>query len=673
MSILIDKTDANGRYVKDSVKEIKANPKKDVLSTYFPTPEEVEARNLILKDFRLGWQTMHLQRPELNDLSLYQRHVIDMLAFNTYQENDGAPAMEDRLGGWKSQAMRPVIRNKAVSIAAHETARLTIPKIFAYNNQNDEQEDSAKVMSYLVDWAREQANYSHMSLFRVIQSLYSPISWGLSEYTEVYRSIKDERGADGKWSYKEVLDEDESGFKHTPIPTDQVYFGNFYERDCQKQDFLLLRRIISYDRVKLKYGKLKNFENVKPGVVVTMDDANKGFYQVYDPHMRQEDVEELIYWRKSTDVKLIMLNGILCGECDEANPRNDKQYPFDKFYYLPINERCIAGKSLVFAMQSDANITNTLYQMVIDGTYLNLFPPTVQTGSDKVGADVMIPGMNIAFSDKDVEIKTLRTADGNSLSVAMNTLEKVERSISETSQDPIQQGQIAPGGGASTAYEISRIEQNAATVLGLSMKFIAQHAIDYGRLLVSDVLQYLTIVDVESITENKGLLYKTFFAREPGKNGKMNKISFSNDMPDTMTDDEKLAMSYEILKKQGGIKSNTTLWQVNPALFRNLKYINTVDSDVMNPRSTDLIRAFDLETYDRAIANPVADQEKIFVDLLMSTNPKTSRDPKAYVKKEEVLPPQMMQQQTNGGSAPAPIGNPSPAKVQNQNKLPQNI
>lgn len=672
MSILQDKTDANGRYVKDSVKEIKPNTKKDALSTYFPTPEEVEARNQILKDFRLGWQTMHLQRPELNDLSLYQRHVIDMLAFNTYQENDGAPAMEDRLGGWKSQAMRPVIRNKAVSIAAHETARLTIPKIFAYNNQNDEQEDSAKVMSYLVDWAREQANYSHMSLFRVIQSLYSPISWGLSEYTEVYRSIKDERGPDGKWNYKEVLDEDESGFKHTPIPTDQVYFGNFYERDAQKQDFLLLRRIISYDRSKLKYGKLKNFEHVKPGIVVTMDDANKGFYQVYDPHMRQEDVEELIYWRKSTDVKLTMLNGILVGECDEANPRNDKQYPFDKFYYLPINERCIAGKSLVFAMQSDANITNTLYQMVIDGTYLNLFPPTVQTGSDKVGADVMIPGMNIAFSDKDVEIKTLKTADGNSLSVAMNTLEKVERSISETSQDPQQQGQSGSGP-ASTAYEISRIEQNAATVLGLSMKFIAQHAIDYGKLLVSDVLQYLTIVDVESITENKGLLYKTFFAREPGKNGKMNKISFSNDMPETMTDDEKLAMSYEILKKQGGVKSNTTLWQVNPALFRNLKYINTVDSDVMNPRSTDLIRAFDLETYDRAIANPVADQEKIFVDLLMSTNPKTSRDPKAYVKKEEIIMPQPTNTPGQVGSAPAPLGTPSPAKVQQQNKLPQNI
>ena len=150
------------------------------------------------------------------------------------------------------QFLVQVIRRFTRKFQANPT---TIPKIFAYNNQNDEQEDSAKVMSYLVDWAREQANYSHMSLFRVIQSIYSPISWGLSEYTEVYRQIKDEK-VNGKWTYKEILDEDESGFKHTPIPTDQVYFGNFYERDCQKQDFLLMRRIISYDRAKLKHGKI---------------------------------------------------------------------------------------------------------------------------------------------------------------------------------------------------------------------------------------------------------------------------------------------------------------------------------------------------------------------------------------------------------------------------------
>ena len=672
MSIIQDTVDPKtNRYVKDSAKVRTAGKKPDEKSKseYAPTDEEKLVIASFLKDFRNGWQTMHLPRPEFNDLSLYQRHVVDMLAFNTYQENDGSPMMEDRLGGWKSNAIRPIIRNKAVSIAAHETARIIVPKVFAYNNDNDEQEDSAKVMGYLVDWAREQANYPHMALFRVFASLYSPISWGYSEYTEVFRKVRD-----GNGGFIEVIDEDESGFKHLPVSTDQVYFSNFYEREVQKQDFIVMRRIISYDKFCAKYptSKYPNAVHVHPGIIVTMDDANRGYYKVYDPHMRGDDVEELIRWRKNAsndfeiDSRGVMVNGILLK--NTANPRADHQFPFDAFYYLPINERCIAGKSLVFALQSDATIVNTLYQIYIDGEILKRFPPVITTGSDKVGVDVFVPGLNLSFADENVKINPINNVVGESNSL-MTALEKVEASVSESSQGAVQQGQETPGT-PSTAYEISRIEQNAATVLGLSMKFIAQHAINYGKLLMSDVLQYMTVADVSKITGDGGLTYKTFYAKEPGAAGKQNKISFDSSMPDTMTEEEKMDMSFKLLEAQGGISSNTTLWKVNPVLFREFKYKFTIDSDVLNPRSADLIRAFDLETYDRAIASSVADQEKIFTDLLMATNPKTARDPKSYVKKEEPVPvgPEMVV-----GSNPQPGQASMPKPATGAKGLPQNI
>ena len=102
MSIITDKVDAsNNRYVKDSAQVRKPDANKDVLSTYQPTDEQRKIINNILLDFRNGWQTMHLPRPEFNDTSLYQRFIMDMLAFNTYQENNGNPMQEDRLGGWK--------------------------------------------------------------------------------------------------------------------------------------------------------------------------------------------------------------------------------------------------------------------------------------------------------------------------------------------------------------------------------------------------------------------------------------------------------------------------------------------------------------------------------------------------------------------------------------------
>lgn len=660
MSIIYDKTDQKTqRYVKDSakVRSVDSKDKKLTPSDYHPTDLEKKCRLEILNDFKNGWQTMHLPRPEFNDLSLYQRHITDMLSFNTYQENDGQPMLEDRLGGWRSTAMRPVQRNKAVSIAAHMTARQLVPKIFAYDEADESQEDSAKVMSYLVDWAREQANYPFMALHRTITSLYSPISWGYSEYSEVMRSEQDGANEDGSPNYKYVVDEENSGFKHTPVSTDQVFFPDFYTRDCQQQDFIIFRRIISYDKFCSKYSKTQypNAKFVTPGIQIVMDDANRGFYQMYDPHMRKEDVEEVVRWRKSTDSKDILVNGILITKPWAPNPRQDHQYPWDCFYYLPINERCIAGKSLVFALGPESDLLNTQYQIINDANYLNLFPPTVTTGSDKVGMDVIVPGLNLAFSDPDVKITPTKVADGGAIQIAMKVMDQVEKSLQESSQDPIQQGQ-KPDGQPSTAYEISRIEQNAATVLGLTMKFMANsHVIPYGKLLLSDILQYTTVADAAKTTGEGGLVYKTFFSKEPGEGGKMNKIVFDGSMPDTMTEDEKMKLSYDLLVKQGGTRANLKLWKANPSLFREYKYSFTIDADVLNPRSAELTRAFDLETYDRAINSPVADQEKLFTDLLMGSNPKTARDPKNYVTK---APPPAAPgaeapapgQQTNGGS-----------------------
>jgi hypothetical protein len=666
MSIILDKVEPKtGRYVKDSAKVMSSTSKKDAVSFYNPTDEEKQCRIEILNDFRLGWQTMHLPRPELNDYSLYQRHIVDMLSFNSYQENDGNPMMEDRLGGWRSKAMRPLQRNKAISIAAHMTARQLVPKIFAYNDEDEEQEDSAKVMSYLVDWAREQAEYPYKALYRTIAALYSPISWGYTEYVQTYRKVKDVK-VNGKWTYKQVLDESDSGHQHMPVATDQVFFPNFYERDPQRQDFIIYRSVISYNRFQAEYpvAQFPNAVHVKPGVVIVMDDANSGFYQVYDPHMRQHEVEKVIRWRKSTDSKDVLVNGVLMTEAYAENKRIDHQYPWDCFYYLPINERCIAGKSLVFALGPESNLLNTQYQMINDANFLNLFPPTVTSGSDKAGVDVMVPGLNLAFADKDVQISTLRTANDQTIQTAMNVMQNVEKSLSESSQDPIQAGQQNQGP-ASTAYEISRIEQNAATVLGLTMKFMANmHVIPYGRLLLSDILQYETIMDASKIDNDKGSLYKTFYVPEPGAAGKKNKISFDSTMPDMMTPDEKKAASWELLLARGSIKSDMTLWRVNPVLFREQKYIYTMDSDVLNPRSAELTRAFDLETYDRAINSPVANQEELYTDLLMGSNPKTARDPDKYVTKPPAAPAgaQAVQPGALGDAAPGVPTNAPPQR-----------
>lgn len=602
----------------------------DEIADYNPTEDELLVSQMILKHFVLGSTNMYTPRVEFNDLSLTGRDQYDQMAFNTYQPNNGEAWEGDPQGAWRSRAMRPVVRNKCMSIAGHATARLIFPKVFAFNDNADEQNDAAMVMEDLMEWSGDISNYKHGALMRVITALSSPASIGYTEYGEVTRLVKTEKAENGSWKEERIRDEAYPCFMDTVVPVDQLYIQNFFEPDIQKQGWLIWRKVYAFSEAQIKYGSIyDNFKYVRPGVQTIYDDANRTFYYVYDPNMRQEDIEEIVYWNKNLDLKIIMVNGVMMTPHNNPNPRIDKLYPFDKFGYEPINNRFFYYKSLAFKLQHDADIVNTLYQMVVDGTYLSIFKPMVNIGGEIIASDVIVPGAVTTLSSADADLRAINV--GSDLSSGLETLGVVEKSISESSQEPLQSG-IAESGSGTTAYEISRLEQNANTVLGLFLQMIEKHVKDYGRLRLGDIIQYLTVPEVAEISGNPELAYKTFFLKPKTEGDKPRKIEFDLNIPDEMDEDQYLEASYKIADEEE--QKKMTLAKVNPQLFRKLKYMITISPDILNPRSTDLERAFDLETYDRMIGNPVASQEEAF-KLLLSTNRKTAKDPDKYIMEQQ--------------------------------------
>lgn len=605
-----------------------SNKVLDEKALYVPTQKEKETIAMVLKDFTKGYVNMHTPRVELNDLSVVDRYQYDMMAFNSYQSNNGEPYESDSLSSWRSRAMRPVVRNKCISIAAHATSRLIFPKVFAYDENSDIQTDAASVMNDLMEWAGIQSNYEYFALQRVIEALFSPASIGYTEYAEVYRRVKTERNEKGEWQYKEVRDEAFPCFQDISVPVDQIYIENVYEPDIQKQGFVCWRRVVSYSNAQSRYAGHKNFEYVRPGVQTICGDANEGFYYVYDPSMAGDMVEEIIYWNRALDLKVATVNGILVTEYDAANPRLDKLYPFDKFGYELINNRFFYFKSLAFKMMQDANVINTLYPMIVDGTYLQVMPAMVNVGGDAITSDVMIPGAVTSLTSPDAKLTPVSA--GANLSAGMNTLQTLENSISESSQEPLQQG--INQGGSQTAYEISRLEQNANTVLGLFVKMIGEHVRQFGNLRMSDIVQYMTIPETNAITGDEELVYKSFVLpeAESGQSTKNRKIEFTLAVPNEMTEEESLDHSYELLEKAG---EESEIVQVNPERFRSLKYQAHISPDVVSPKSVALQRALKLELFDRAIQlGEAVEQQPLVRDFLFGAYKDEVKNPSKYLK-----------------------------------------
>lgn len=620
---------------------------------YNPSDAEKQVLSMILKHFTLGSTNSYTPRVEFNDLSLVSRDQIDQMAFNTYQPNNGDAWEGSPQSAWRSRALRPVVRNKCISIAAHATARLIFPKVFAYNENSEEQEEAARVMEDLMEWSGDVSNYPFTALMRVITAMASPASIGYTEYGEVMRTVKTEKNAKGEWIEKQIRDESYPCFMDAVVPCDQLYIENFYEPDIQKQGWLVWRKVISFSEAQNKYnGVYDNFKYVRPGVQTIYDDANRTFYYVYDNNMRQEDVEEIIYWNKNLDLKVILVNGVMMTESDNPNPRADKLYPFDKFGYEPINNRFFYYKSLSFKLQHDAEIVNTLYQMVIDGTYLSIFKPMVNVGGEIIASDVIVPGAVTTLSDPNADLRAINV--GSDLRSGLETLGVVEKSINESSQEPLQQG--ADSGGTQTAYEISKLEQNANTVLGLFLQMIAKHVKEFGKLRMGDILQYLTVPDVVDITGNPELTYKTFFLKAQKAGDKNKKIEMTLDMPEEVTSEQELDMSYTQMDEDK--KKNMEISRVNPQMFRELQYMVTVSPDTLNPRSEELERSFDLEAYDRMVQHPEIFDPVETGKLILKSNKSTKSDPDKFIAKQPepgqipMDPNNPMGQMPNSGNGP---------------------
>lgn len=610
---------------------------------------------MVLADFTVGYEIMNKPYRELNDKTVIERQNEDQKKFNSFQD----PKSNDPDEAWKSNAIRPITRNRTISIAAHVTGSLMFPHIFAQNENQEEDKDCATVMRDLMEWSADQAGYEKTILYAVIAALVNPAVIVHTEYAEVYRKIKEITSKD-KWEEKEVLDEILSGFQDSIVPIDELFIGDIYEHDIQKQPFLIRRRAIDYRVAEAKYGEHENFKKyVRAGLQILSYDGGATFYEQFDENLRERLVEEIIYYNRSKDLQLVFCNGVLVCKPDYPNPRKDKKYPYTKTGYELIDEgKFFYYKSLVSKMSSDQDVVDTLYRMVIDGSFLRLMPPIAAFGGEEIKSNVIVPGKVTRFSDTAAKMDKIDI--GNDLQAGYSALERVEQSISESSNDVMQSGQGMKG--AQTAFEVSRLEQNARIMLGLFGKMIGFLVKEYGELRISDILQFMTVAEVDEISN--GVKFRSFVMPEKTVDGstKSRKIDFTLDVSEEpKTKDQILEESFGLLDEEGGLDSRTQIFKVNPNLFRRMKYLVKVTPDVVTPPSENVKKALNLEEFDRLITLPFIDQEAVTRDLLLGSYDATKDDPDKYIlDRSQMQMAQAMGMEEKPGGMAQKLANPTP-------------
>ena len=603
-----------GTIPTDSRGNILAQP-----SLYNPPKDVVDITSKIRRDYEIGYEIQHRSFSEFNDLSVLGIMDRDQRAFNNYVQ----PKSQNPDETWRFNGIRPVTRNKLIGIAAHTTAVLMFPGVFAQNESSQEDKEAAHVMEDLIEYDIRNSEYELEFLFAVVSALVNPCVYLEARFDEVMQTIK-EKNESGMISRKDIVDEVLSGFHANVIPVDEMLIANAYEFEHQRQRFVVRKRLIDYDEADALHGKHEYFKHVKPGVKTLYADTGGGFFEVQDDSFTTL-VEEVTYRNRREDMEITFVNGIFVSDTTVDSNRikhrdtnGAPRYSEAKSGYEPIDDgRFYYYKSAASKFAPEQEQVTRMYQLLADGAFLETISPQGVYGGEVINASVMVPGRVTHFG-RDSRMESIGA--GRNMNALVNAIDKMETSITESSQDNLRSGISGPGG--RTAFEISKEEQNARIQLGLFGKLIGRLIKDFGNLMIDIIVNHQTVAEViEKTGDEAALKFPAFLLPDKSDKGQKvtKRIEFTNDVGGPMTKEQQMSESFKMMRMEGGFESDQRLIKVNPELFRNLKFKIQVHPERLLPKNEELQKALNLEAWQSMIQSPFANREEVDREFLFET------------------------------------------------------
>lgn len=588
---------------------------KLTVSSYNPPDDIKKLYSRCQTDYGTAWTLQHRSFDEFDGVSLLDRARLDQQTFGAYVGAVWQPNSKS----WRWQGRKNTARNKVIGILAHLISGMLYPYFYAYNEENEEDETSAKVMRIQVEDALRKADYEMKFLYMVTSALVNPAVHVEVEYVEALQRIK-EKGKDGKYKVTEAVDVLLSGLGLNILPIDQILCADFFTNDIQRQPFMIRVRRISYDEAREIYAgkyfdtepggeKCDRFDYVQAGMTKIVMSGNEHL-TLYDIEWTEADrnfVQEVTFQYRPEDLEVTWVGGVFMGEYDDpynSNPFKHRRmsliedewktipvYPYAKTGFEPLDPagRFYYYKSACFKEFWDDASINRAYQLAQDGMFLDVIKPMFLTGVAKVDQSVIVPGATIAMPQgADAKPYSL----GPNLTAALEILRTNKEDISESTQDALQSG-IAQKGVTATAS--LKAEQNAQVILGVFSTMLADLIRQVGNLTVDCIKQHITVGQIDAtVPESLAMKYKTIVMKSK-ENGKevTNKIEYDSSLIGMeLTKEKANDMEWEMYNKMGGENAKMVHYRVNPYKFARTQFNGYIDPSQIMSRSlgTDQLR-----------------------------------------------------------------------------------
>ena len=455
-----------------------------------PSDKEVAVVAETFRRFRASSDDRNRNFEYFDGLNLIQYINDSVRRFNTnYDERED---IED----WQARIHDPFTRNKVLAVLGKVNSVLPIA---SFKGRGDEDVRKGTILTSLYEYAEDMDGYEELMSHVLLESIVKGTAIGYEGVERHERKVRNIKGTGDDIT----VDEQKEIITKLPgsiVPLEEFYPSSVGIRTISKMPYCFRRYVRPHSSFMEEWEPFKKSKYVQPLRHHVGDEYRPYYLNYISSDVQEGSVEVIQFYDKDNDNYIIVANGIWLNPIETKDgssqisplPFNHKELPFWEIKFDFFGD-FFYGKSLPDRLKSMQDVLNVLTNMLLDQSFLTIFPPLLTNGYDSIEEDYLRPGRRTPIDTQGLPINQafVKLDLGTPSGWHQYILEYTRKIMEESSMDSVSSGQAGVGG-RTTAQEIRVAAEGVASVLGIFGRNVNYGMKRKAMLKAANALQFWT-------------------------------------------------------------------------------------------------------------------------------------------------------------------------------------
>lgn len=422
--------------------------------------------------FRQAAENRNLNFENFDGLNLIE-YIED--SYRRYNTNIN---VRDDIEDWQSAVHDKFTANKVDAILAKVVSVLPIAEV---KGRGDEDLAKGLIMSNLYEYSEDIDDYDDFMVSYLQEAIIKGTAIGYEGQTIKERKVRFVKGSGDNITLSEGVIKENKLFAEV-VKLEDFYPASVGIKRVKDQPRCFWRHVMSHQQFMQDFGMFAKSIHVKPHKTTYGDNEPVPYYQDYiSPDIRDGDVEVLRRYDRENDQYIIEANCVWLNPVETKDdpevvsplPFNHKELPFFDIRYQQFSSDFFYGRGLPDKLKSMQDVLDVLTNMLLDQSFLTIFPPMLTNGFDSIEDDYLRPGRRTPVDTGGLPINQafMKLDLGTPGNWHQFILEYTRKIMEESSIDKVSSGQ-AGAGDRTTAQEIRVAAEGVSAMLGLFGRWV---------------------------------------------------------------------------------------------------------------------------------------------------------------------------------------------------------